>query len=82
MEPCFCVIVFVLGTFQEGHRQVEGTQPPLGLPGGWILIKLLMSARQHAVASILRVWVGKKRISNLTDALWTASHGLYGASSS
>lgn len=85
MEPCFCVIVFVLGTFQEGRRETRAgggdaasarapgrTDPRKAADG----CRTRLSARQHAVASIPndgRVWVGRKRGFQFVDALWTAS---------
>lgn len=53
---------------------MEGTQPPLGLPGGWILIKLLMTVGlvcRHRINTEWRERLGRKkrRISNLIDAL-------------
>lgn len=86
MEPrargdCFCVMVFVLGTFQEGRRETwagGGNAASARAPRRRDPRKAAddcrtcLSARQHAVASIPNGGL-KKRGFQTSDALWTAS---------
>lgn len=62
MEPrlrghCFCVIVFVVGTFREGRQEVRGKAASARAPGRTDPPKVAddcqtrLSARQHAAAS-------------------------------
>lgn len=77
MEPCFCVIVFVPGTFQEGRRETRaggGDADSARAPGRTDPHKaadVSTPSRQYRMTG--GFGLEKKRISNLVDALWTAS---------